>query len=44
MWWMGHVFVAGNLHRLRGMFRKPEARKHLGSKLHKGEKKVIFKK
>jgi hypothetical protein len=40
---MGHVFVAGNLYRPTGMFRKPEARKRLGSKLSKIEN-VIFKK
>jgi len=27
-----------------GILRKPEARKHLGSKLRKSEKNVIFKK
>jgi hypothetical protein len=41
---MGHVFVAGNLYRLTGMFRKPEAKKHLGSELRKGERNVISKK
>jgi hypothetical protein len=41
---MGHVFVAGNLYRPTEIFRKTEARKHLGSKLRKSEKNVIFKK
>jgi hypothetical protein len=41
---MVHVFVPGNLYRPTGMFRKPEARKYLCSKLRKSEKNVIFKK